>query len=130
MIVVDASAALEWLAQSAAGDRVARRLLAAPLHIHAPHVLDVEVTQALRRAVAAGALSLSRAMEGLQDYLDLPITRHPHEPFLWRMWDLRDNLDAYDAAYVALAEYLGATLLTCDAKIRAASGHSAVVELV
>ena len=69
-------------------------------------------------------------MEGLQDYLDLPITRHPHEPLLWRIWDLRDNLGAYDAIYVALAESLGATLLTCDAKIAAASGHSATVQVV
>jgi len=130
LIVVDGSAAIEWLAQSAAGDRVAQLLLAAPQHIHAPHLLDVEVTQALRRAVAAGTLTLSRAMEGLQDYLDLPITRHPHEPLLWRIWDLRDNLGAYDAIYVALAESLGATLLTCDAKIAAASGHSATVQVV
>jgi len=69
-------------------------------------------------------------MVALQDYLDLPITRHPHEPLLWRIWDLRDNLGAYDAAYVALAEALGATLVTCDAKLRAASGHHAVVEVV
>ena len=93
-------------------------------------MLDVEVTQALRRAVVTGSLSLSRAMEGLQDYLDLPIIRNSHEPFLWRMWDLRDNLVAYDAAYVALAETLGATLLTCDAKIAAAPGHYATVEVV
>ncbi len=121
---------MEWLLQSAAGERVAMRIFSSPQSLHAPHLLDVEVAQALRRAVAAGVLSLSRAMEGLQDYLDLPITRHAHEPLLWRMWDLRDNLVAYDAAYVALAEFLGATLLTCDAKIRAASVHSAVVEVV
>jgi predicted nucleic acid-binding protein len=121
---------MEWLLQSAAGERVAVRIFSSPEELHAPHLLDVEVTQALRRAVATGALSLSRAMEGLQDFLDLPIMRHPHESLLWRMWDLRDNLVAYDAAYVALAESLGATLLTCDAKIRAAAGHSARVEVV
>ncbi|HKM91808.1 MAG TPA: type II toxin-antitoxin system VapC family toxin [Candidatus Acidoferrales bacterium] len=130
MIVVDASAAVEWLLHSAAGDRVAERIFSRPQELHAPHLLDLEVTQALRRAVTAGTLSLSRATEGLQDYLDLPIVRHSHEPILWRIWDLRDNLVAYDAAYVALAESLGATLLTCDAKLRDASGHSARVEVV
>lgn len=126
--MVDASAVFEWLAQSAVGERVARRLFSVPHNIHAPYLLDVEVTQALRRAVAGGTVSLSRAMVALQDYLDLPITRHPHEPLLWRVWDLRGNLGAYDASYVALAEFLGATLITCDAKIRAASGHYARVE--
>ena len=121
---------MEWLAQSPQGERVAQRLFAAPQSIHAPHLLDVEIAQALRRAVVAGTVSLSRAMAALQDYLDLPVTRHAHEPFLWRMWELRDNLTAYDATYVALAELLGATLLTCDAKIGAASGHYAVVEVV
>jgi len=130
MIVVDASAAMEWLLQSAAGDRVAERIFSQRQTLHAPHLLDVEVAQALRRAAAVGTLSLSRAMEALQDFLVLPVTRHPHEPLLWRIWDLRDNLVAYAAAYVALAECLGATLVTCDAKLRAASGHSARVEFV
>jgi predicted nucleic acid-binding protein len=127
---VDASAAVEWLLQLSGAGRVAEKLFLAASDLHAPHLLDVEVTQVLRREVAAGSLAPTRAFEGLQDFLDLPITRHPHEPFLWRIWELRQNLSAYDAAYVALAETLGATLLTCDAKIAGASGHDAQVEVV
>ena len=130
MIVVDASAAVEWLLQSSEGTRVAERLFSGAQALHAPHLLDVEVTQALRGAVISGMLSLSRASEALQDYLDLPITRHPHEVHLRRVWELRENLGAYDASYVALAESLDATLVTCDAKIQAASGHNARVEVV
>lgn len=130
MIVLDASAAIEWIAQSAAGERVARWLFSPAQAIYAPQLLDVEVLQSLRRAVRAGEASPERAAAALQDFLDLPITRHPHEPLLWRIWDLRENLTAYDAASVALAEYLGAPLLTCDSRIRTASGHHARVEVV
>lgn len=130
MIVVDASAAVEWLLQLPAASKVAKELFASAADLHAPHLLDVEVTQALRRNVAAGSVELSRASGALQDFLDLPVTRHAHERMLWRIWELRDSLTAYDAAYVSLAELLGATLLTCDAKIVAARGHRAKVKLV
>jgi predicted nucleic acid-binding protein len=130
LIVPDASAILEWLLQSAKGERVSQLLLSAPQELNAPHLLDVEVTQGLRRCLAAGTIRLSRTQETIQDYLDLPIRRHDHQHLLWRIWELRDNLAAYDASYVALAEALGATLVTCDAKIAAASGHRAKVEVV
>jgi len=130
LIVLDASAAIAWLLQTPAGGRVAELVLPDPHDVHAPHLLDVELLQVLRRCVADGIIRSSRAQEALQDFLDLPITRHAHESLFWRIWDLRDNLAAYDAAYVALAESLGATLLTCDAKLRAASGHYARVEVV
>ena len=130
MIVLDASAAIEWLLQSPAGARVEERLFSTAQSLHAPHLLDLEVAQVLRRCVAAGIISAGRTQEALQDFLDLPILRHAHDLLLWRIWDLRGSLAAYDAAYVALAEALGATLLTCDAKIAAASGHYAMVEVV
>ncbi len=130
MIVLDASAAIEWVLQTPAGARIAERLFSTPQRLHAPHLLDVELAHVLRRGVAEGTVRPSRAHEALQDFLDLPITRHPHEHLLWRIWDLRENLAAYDAAYVALAESLGATLLTCDARIAAAPGHYAIVEVV
>jgi predicted nucleic acid-binding protein len=130
LIVLDASAAIEWLLQSAAGDRVAERLFSGGQSLHAPHLLDVEVAQVLRRGVIAGSIPLARSQEALQDFLDLPITRHAHDVLLWRVWELRENLAVYDAAYVALAEALGATLLTCDAKIVAARGHCAMVQVV
>lgn len=130
MIVLDASAAVEWLLQTAAGTRVDERLSRAPATLHTPHLLEIEVAQALRRYVAAGIIPPGRAQEALQDLLDLPLNRYPHELFLWRIWKLRHNLTAYDAAYVALAEALGAPLVTCDRKIASASGHHARVEVV
>ncbi len=130
MIVLDASAAVEWLLRTPLGVRVARRILSRRETLHAPHLLDAEVTQVLRRYVAAGALSVSRAEEALQDLLDLRVQRYPHVLFLRRIWELRDNLTAYDALYVAMAELLDATLVTCDNKIAAAPGHRARVDVL
>ncbi len=98
--------------------------------MHSPHLLDVEVTQVLRRHVARGVISASRAEEALQDLLDLQVTRYPHGLFLWRVWELRNNLTAYDAVYVALAEALDAMLLTCDGKLASAHGHHANVQVI
>ena len=130
MIVLGASAAMEWLLQTPHGLRVGRRILAAGESLHAPHLLDVELTQALRRYVTVHGLSVSRAEEALQDLMDLRVQRYPHTPFLRRIWALRNNLTSYDALYVALAETLGAMLLTCDAKLAAAPGHRARVEVI
>ena len=80
--------------------------------------------------LTAGIITASRGQEALQDLLDLPLTRYPHDLFLWRIWELRDNLTAYDAAYVALAEALGAPLVTCDSRLASASGHHARIEVV
>jgi predicted nucleic acid-binding protein len=130
VIVLDASAAIEWLLQTSKGARVARRILSSGETLHAPHLLDVEVTQVFRRQVAQGAITTSRAEEALQDLLDLRVSRHPHVLFLRRVWELRDNLTAYDALYVVLAEALDATLLTCDGKLALAPGHRARVEVI
>ena len=129
MIVLDASAALEWLLQTPRGVRFGRRIFLPGESLHAPHLLDVEVAQALRRFVAVHGLSVSRAEEALQDLTDLRIRRYPHTPFLRRIWALRNNLTSYDAVYVALAEALGAPVLTCDAKLAAAPGHGARIEV-
>jgi predicted nucleic acid-binding protein len=130
VIVLDASAAVEWLLQTWTGARVAQRILSSGETLHAPHLLDVEVTQVFRRHVLQGAVTASRAEEALQDLLDLRVSRHPPGLFLWRVWELRDNLTAYDAVYVALAEALDATLLTCDGKLALAPGHHARVEVI
>jgi predicted nucleic acid-binding protein len=126
---LDASAAIEWLLQTPSGLRVGRRI-APGESLHAPQLLDVEVAQALRRLVAVHGLSVSRAEEALQDLTDLRIRRYPHTPFLRRIWALRHNLTCYDALYVALAETLDAPVLTCDAKLAAAPGHRARVEVI
>jgi predicted nucleic acid-binding protein len=130
LIVLDASATLEWLLQTPRGVRVGSRIFSARENLHAPHLIDVELAQALRRFVAVHSLSVSRAEEALQDLTDLRVRRYPHTPFLPRIWSLRNNLTSYDALYVALAEALDAPLVTCDAKLAAAPGHRAVVEVI
>jgi len=130
MIVLDASAAIEWILRTEAGGAIARRILSSGGSLHAPHLVDLEVASALRKHVALHGLIPRRAQEALQDFLRLNLRRYPHAPLLPRVWELRANLTAYDAAYVALAEALGATLLTCDGKIAAAAGHRAKVEVV
>ena len=127
MIVVDASAILELLLGTEVGARIEERLLSPRESLHAPHLLDVEVAQVLRRFAAAGKLSPERGRQALADLADLPLTRYAHDLLLPRIWDLRNNVTAYDAVYLALAEAVSAPLVTCDAKLRSAPGHSAQV---
>lgn len=130
MIVLDASAVVEWLLQTRVGARVEERIFSQATSLHVPHLLDIEVAQVLRRYVTAGIITASRGHEALEDLLDVSLTRYPHDVLLARVWELRDNLTAYDAAYVALAEALDAPLVTCDGKIASARGHHARVEVV
>jgi predicted nucleic acid-binding protein len=130
VIVLDASAAIEFLLRTPSGIAIGRRILSSGETLHAPHLIDVEVCQVLRRCVTAGDITKRRAEEALQDLVDLRLRRYPHAPFLHRVWKVRGNLTAYDALYVALAEMLDATLLTRDGKIAAAPGHRARVQLV
>jgi predicted nucleic acid-binding protein len=129
VIVLDASAAIDWLLQTAAGQRIEQRIFSRSESLHAPHVLDLEVTQTLRRLVRQGVITPGRADDALQDLLDLRVTRYPHLALLPRVWQLRHNLSAYDSAYVALAENLGSPLLTRDGRIASAPSHSAHVEV-
>jgi predicted nucleic acid-binding protein len=129
MIVLDASAVVDWLLQTASGRRIQQRILAYSETLHAPHLLDLEATQVLRRLARQGVLSGSRADEVIRDFLDLRVTRHPHLVLLPRIWHLRHNFSAYDAAYIALAERLGAPLITRDCRLTAVSGHRASIEL-
>jgi len=97
--------------------------------MHTPALLDVEVAQVLRRYVSRGEVAPARARAALDLLLGFPMERYTHEPLLSRIWDLRKNLTAYDAAYVALAEGLRATLVTCDVRLANAPGIRAAVEL-
>jgi len=116
LIVADASALLDLLLRrSAASDIKAR--VEAELALHAPHLIDTEVLHALRRWVARGDLAPRRAREALGDLADLPLVRYPHAPLSARVWSLRERLSAYDATYAALAEGLGAALLTADRRL-------------
>ena len=129
MIVIDASAVLELLLNSPAGMRVAERVFDADESLHAPHLLDLEVTQVLRRYLAQRELTEKRASQAMDDFSGLPLSRYAHNDLLPRIWQLRSSLSAYDAAYVSLAELLGATLLTCDVKLRNSHGHAAQIDV-
>lgn len=130
MIVVDASAAVEMIVRGPASQRVTDRILDTDVSLHAPCLIDLEVAQVLRRYVRGGEITRRRAENALDWFLNLPINRHPHSPFMRRVWQLRDNLTAYDAAYISLSEALGAPLVTLDARLARTGGHSAVVELI
>ena len=130
MIVVDASAMLEFLLQTALGTRVEARLFRDRDELHAPHLVDVEVLQALRRLVRMGEVSPSRAEELIADLGDLDLHRHPHLDLLARAWKLRDNLSAYDAVYIALAEAMEAAIVTCDGPLAKATGNRVRIELI
>jgi len=130
MIVVDASAVIEVLLATPNSHIIERRMRRADGSLHAPQLLDIEVLQVLRRLCAQGVTTANRCREALDDLSDLPITRYSHEPLVARIWALRHNITAYDAAYVTLAEALDAPLLTRDRRLAGASGHTALIELV
>jgi predicted nucleic acid-binding protein len=132
MIVLDASATIDWLLQTPAGHRIEQRIYRAGARnetLHSVHLLDVEFVQVLRRLVREGTLTSKRAEEAIEDLMALRITRYAPMLLLNRVWRLRQNLSAYDAAYVALAEELKAPLITRDQKLAAAPGHAAAVEV-
>ena len=129
MIVLDASAAVDWLLQTSAGQSIDKRIYSRNETLHAPHLLDLEVTQVLRRLALQGVVSTRRADDAVRDLLDLRISRYPHLVLLPRIWQLRYNFSAYDAAYIVLAEKIGAPLVARDARLASASGHAAPVEL-
>lgn len=129
MIVIDASALLELLLKTSRAQGVGARVFAADERLHAPHLLDVEIAQALRRLVRLAGLTSERAEQALDDLEHMFIERHAHRDLVPRIWQLRRSLTAYDAAYVVLAEALDAPLLTCDAKLGRSHGHRARIEV-
>ena len=129
MIVIDASAMVEWLFETPSGAQIEQRAIS-DADICAPHLIDLEVAQTLRKLARAQKISTSLALQVLDDFRDMDITRYGHEGFLPRIWGLRDTCTAYDAVYVALAESLAATLITHDPKLAAAHGHNARIELL
>lgn len=128
MIVVDTSAVIGALIGRPEIPRLVERLLGDP-DLHAPHLIDVELIHALRRLVMTGHLGEDRADDARRDFADLAILRYPHVALAGRMWELRDNVSAYDAAFLALAERLDVPLVTCDGRLARASGHRARVEV-
>jgi predicted nucleic acid-binding protein len=129
VIVLDASAIVELLLRSTRGSRVRQRLNQ-DHDLHAPHLLDIEVMHAFRRLVRSQYLEPGRGALALEDFRDLNIRRYPHVPLMSRIWALRHNFSAYDATYVALAEALRASMITCDERLASAPGAGTQVELI
>lgn len=129
MIVVDASAVLEVLLQTPRA-RAAEAELFGGTTLNAPHLLDLEVAQVLRRYEHGGVLTAPRAAAALRVFADLPVVRYPHDVLLTRVWALRENATSYDAAYLALAEALDAPLVTSDRRLAGVPGHTARVRVL
>lgn len=131
MIVIDATAAVELVLMTETGVRVADRLFSTEETVHAPELLDLEVAQVLRKLTLRGEIFPERADRAYSDFLNLSVTRHSHQPLQTRVWQLRENFSAYDAAYVALAEAFDASLMTFDQRlVRAASNFMIDVEFI
>lgn len=125
MIVVDASAAIAGLVNAGP----ARRALGDE-QVHVPHLIDSEVANGLRRQVAAGQVAAKTARRLLGSWQRLGMSRYPVVGLLNRIWELRDNVSAYDASYVALAEMLDCALLTADARLALAPGTRCTITIV
>ena len=129
-MVLDASGAIEFLLNTARGKRLGERLANDAEVVHAPHLIDIEIAHVLRRYLLDGTLDRQRGVQALDHWRQLDVERYPHEPFLDRVWGLLNNVTAYDAIYVALAETLGDVLVTGDHRLAGAPGLNASVELL
>jgi predicted nucleic acid-binding protein len=130
VIVLDASAVVAVLLDPGPGaERMRERIESPGESLHVPHLMDLEVLYVLRRQALRGSLSQRRSAEALEDLASIVFVRYPHTTLVERIWELRHNLSAYDAAYIALAEALSAPLVTMDARLAQAPGHNAMVEL-
>lgn len=130
MIVVDASVVAVALGDDGPEGDQLRSRLRTEHRLAAPELLDLEVVSVLRGLQRSGQLDQRRAEQALADLIRLPLERAAHRPLLSRCWELRDNLTAYDAAYVALAEVLETTLLTADARLARTNGPHCPIELI
>lgn len=130
MIVLDASAAADVILKvEPKASRIRERMGNSEGGIHVPHIFEIEVLSTLRRHFFSGDLSEEREAEALHDLSTMTLTRHPHTPFIERIWELKENVTAYDAAYIALSETLDAPLITSDGRLARSSGHRARIEL-
>ena len=127
-IIVDASVLVDFYLGGDTTDTIAARIRGELLQ--APVTIDAEVVHSLRRQVLAKRVDVSTAEDALRRFVTTPILRHPVEPLVGRMWAVRQNITAYDAAYVALAESLDLPLITRDARLARSAGHAARIEYI
>jgi predicted nucleic acid-binding protein len=130
MMVVDASALAEVVLGFSAAAALSSRLFEVGQSLHAPHLLDIEVTHVIRRYAALGDIDDDHGRQAIDNLVDFPIRRYPHGALLSRVWELRGNISAYDAVYVALAEALDAPLLTRDQRLATAAQRFTRVQVV
>ena len=130
MIVADASALVEALVGEGATADAARCRINSATQVHTPHLVDIAVASAIRRLSKADGFPSDLATTAIGQLDELPLTRYPHRPFLDRIWELRDTLTPYDACYVALAEAVGAPLVTLDATLAKATGVRCRFEII
>jgi predicted nucleic acid-binding protein len=129
VIVVDASVVATALVDDEADGAAVRDRLRGE-RLTAPEVVDLEVLSVIRRLFAAAVMTQARADQAVNDLSALPLERASHRPLLARCWQLRHNLSPYDAAYVALAEALGTTLVTGDVRLSQAPGATCPIEVI
>ncbi len=127
-LVLDASVAVELFLRGREPDPALRRRVLTG-SAAAPELLDLEVCSVVRKMVIRKQISVAEATEALRDIRDSPVMRVAHRHLVNRVWELRDNITAYDASYVALAEVVDAPLITCDARMSRSSGHTATIEV-
>jgi predicted nucleic acid-binding protein len=129
VIVLDASSALDLLLNlPPRAAKIKDRLRREAETLHAPHLIDAEIFSAIRHHVRRGILAEERGRLALQDLRELRLTRYPISPLVDRMWELRENVSGFDAAYVALSEALAAPLVTTDRRLARTRGHTATIE--
>jgi predicted nucleic acid-binding protein len=130
VIVVDSSIILEVLLRTKSARLIEKKIFSRGQTLHAPHLIDIEIAQVIRRYTSAGEITAERAFQAIEDLIDFRISRYSHEILLARIWELRTNMTAYDASYVALAEILDAPLLTRDSKLARSPGSTAKIQLI
>ena len=129
MLVVDASVIPPAIADGGPDGHTCRARIKGQ-QLVAPDLLRIETLSVLRRQLASGSLSSEQATNALDDLSRLPLVVYPTAPFLRRAWEIRDNVTAYDACYVALAETLDCTLLTADSRLANAPGTRCQIEII
>jgi predicted nucleic acid-binding protein len=127
MIVLDASVVVHLLTRSSLAPSIQAELVGSNESFIAPHLIDVEVMSALRGMLAGQRIDAHRCGQFLAELSALPAARFSHTPLIARIWELRHNFTAYDAAYIALAEATDSVLYTCDEKLQ--KGHRAQVRV-